>query len=124
MDKVPNDKILQMCNTSCTCASVIVRYRRLRWLGHVARMGNDRLPKIMMFRTLEGAGKRGRPIRSWNDCVRKKKKNARPGNPVGDPACIRAEPKEALQGTSLCELSPRQERLGQSWTWWKRCQDI
>ena len=69
MDKVPNDKILQMCNTSC--ASDIVRYRRLRWLGHVARMGNDRLPKMMMFSTLEGAGKRGRPIKSWNDCVRK-----------------------------------------------------
>ena len=41
---------------------------------------------------------------------KKKKKNARPGNPVGDPACIRAEPKEALQGTSLCELSPRHQK--------------
>ncbi len=40
--------------------------------------------------------------------MKKKKKNARPGNPVGDPACIWAEPKEALQGTSFCELiSPR-----------------
>ena len=69
IDKVPNDKNIQMCNTSC--ASDIVSYRRLRWLGHVARMGNYRLPKMMMFSTLEGAGKRGRPIKSWNDCVRK-----------------------------------------------------
>ncbi len=29
---------------------------------------------------------------------------------MGDPACIRAEPKEALQGTSLCELSPRHQK--------------
>ena len=69
MDKVPNKEILNMCNTSC--ASDIVRYRRLRWLGHTVRMGDERLPKMMMFSTLEGAGKRGRPIKSWNDYVRK-----------------------------------------------------
>ena len=26
---------------------------------------------MMMFATLEGAGKRGRLVKSWNDCVRK-----------------------------------------------------
>ena len=69
MDRVSNEEILKMCNTSF--ASDIVRYRRLRWLGHVARMDNDRLPKIMMFSTLEGAGRRGRPVKCWNDYVRK-----------------------------------------------------
>ena len=69
MDRIPNEAVLKKCNTSR--ASDIVKYRRLRWLGHVARMENDRLPKMMMFSTLEGAGKRGRPIRSWNDYVRK-----------------------------------------------------
>ena len=29
---------------------------------------------------------------------------------MGDPACIRAEPEEALQGTSLSELRPRHQK--------------
>ena len=69
MDRVSNVEILKMCNTSS--ALDIVRYRRLRWLGHVARTDNDRLPKIMMFSTLECAGRKGRPVKCWNDYVRK-----------------------------------------------------
>ncbi len=69
MDRIPNEAVLKKCNTSR--ASDIVKYRRLRWLGHVARMENDRLPKMLLFSSLEGAGKRGRPIKSWNDYVRK-----------------------------------------------------
>ncbi len=61
MDRVPNEQILKMCNTSF--ASDIVRYRRLRLLGHVARMDDDALPKIMMFSTLEGVGRKGRPVK-------------------------------------------------------------
>lgn len=34
---------------------------------------------------------------------KQEKDNAQSGNSVGDPACLRAEPKEAMQGTSLCE---------------------
>ena len=34
-------------------------------------MDHDRLPKIMMISTLEGAGKKGRPVKCWNDYVRK-----------------------------------------------------
>ena len=34
-------------------------------------MGNDRLPELMMFSTLEGDGKMGRPIDFWYDYVRK-----------------------------------------------------
>jgi hypothetical protein len=91
MDTVSNEEIVKMCNTSI--ASDIVRYRRLRWLGHVAGMDNaiihchdDRLPKIMMLSTLEGAGRRGRPVKCWNDYVRKELDN-----------------------------------LGLSLTWWRRC---
>ncbi len=40
----------------------------------------------------------------------KERNKARPGNPVGDPACIWAEPKEALQGTSLCERNSRHQK--------------
>ena len=36
-------------------------------------MENNRLPKMLLFSTfqLEGAGKRGRPIKSWYDYARK-----------------------------------------------------
>ena len=36
--------------------------RRLRWLGHVLRMGNERIPKSMLYSELvDGTRKRGRP---------------------------------------------------------------
>ena len=44
----------------------IIRECRLRWLGHVGRMGNERLPKGMLYaRTEEGQRNRGRPRKSW-----------------------------------------------------------
>ena len=45
-------------------------YRRLRWLGHVASMGHDRMPLQMMFSTMPSIGTRGRQFKSWNDHVR------------------------------------------------------
>ena len=48
----------------------LLKYRRLRWLGHIARMKEDRLPKQLLFGTIEGVGRRGRPVKSWNECVR------------------------------------------------------
>lgn len=65
MDRVPNFDILKRC--SIRCVSSIVNFRRLRWLGHVTRMGDDRLPKLTMFCDLRGTGKRGRPVKGWND---------------------------------------------------------
>lgn len=51
MDRVPNEEILKICNTVS--------------VSQVASsMKND---KMMLFGTLEGAGKRGRPVKSWND---------------------------------------------------------
>ena len=41
--------------------------------------------------------------RDWMSESKKERNNAQPGNSMGDPACLRAEPKEALQGTSLCD---------------------
>ena len=35
--------------------------------GHVERMDPTRLPKIMIYRKLEGREKRGRPRRTWKD---------------------------------------------------------
>ena len=49
----------------------IIKERGLRWLGHVGRMGNERLPKRMLFaRTKEGQRNRGRPKKSWAELAR------------------------------------------------------
>ena len=69
-DKINNDVILGWCNVARV--SNIVSYRRLRWLGHLARMPNDRLPKRVLFGHMDGtaAGIRGRAQKPWADYVR------------------------------------------------------
>ena len=43
---------------------------RLRWLGLLGRMYDDRLPKKMLFaRTADSARSRGCPRASWKDTV-------------------------------------------------------
>ena len=62
----------------CKIESVgaLISYRRLRWLGHAARMSNARLPKQMLFGMLAPAQDRiarpaaGRPTKAWSDYVR------------------------------------------------------
>jgi hypothetical protein len=46
---------------------------RLRWLGHVLRMGPERLPNQALMSQLYGVGsaRRGRPRASWEQCVGK-----------------------------------------------------
>ena len=45
--------------------------RRLRWLGHVARMEEGRIPKRMLFGRLEGATRaQSKPLKRWKDVVR------------------------------------------------------
>lgn len=38
------------------------RRQRMLWMGHVIRMSNDRLPKILLFSQMEGPRKRGRKL--------------------------------------------------------------
>lgn len=44
---------------------------RLRWLGHVVRMDEGRIPQVALFSSLHGVTKRprGRPPVRWQDCV-------------------------------------------------------
>lgn len=44
---------------------------RLRWLGHVVRMDEGRIPHVALFSSLHGVTKRprGRPPVRWQDCV-------------------------------------------------------
>ena len=45
------------------------RQSRLRWWGHVQRMGDDRLPKQILESCVGGKRGRGRPRRRWEDSV-------------------------------------------------------
>ena len=47
-----------------------VTKRRLEWLGHVARMDEDRMPKQMLFGWLPQTRPQGGPRRRWRDVVR------------------------------------------------------
>lgn len=51
------------CNSDCKVPSSVLTVSMNTF--YVATMGND-VAKMMMFSTLEGAGKRGRP-KSWHD---------------------------------------------------------
>ena len=43
--------------------------RKLSLFGHVARMGDDRKLKKVMFGVIEGKNKRGRPLKEWADDI-------------------------------------------------------
>ena len=43
--------------------------KRLRWYGHVCRMLDSRLPKLMLFCQVTGSNPPGRPRKIWNDIV-------------------------------------------------------
>ena len=44
--------------------------KRLKWLGHVTRMGNDRLPSMALHGYVEGTRSRGRQQKTWMDNIR------------------------------------------------------
>ena len=68
-DKITNNKILDMAGIQSLYT--ILRQQRLRWLGHVIRMTNDRIPKMVLFSELaSGARKRGKPILRYKDCCK------------------------------------------------------
>ena len=51
-------------------ASSLVRLARLRWLGHVWRMEDSRIPKMILFSELtRGKRPQHRPFLRWRDCV-------------------------------------------------------
>ena len=70
--KMTNESVRKMC--SIEAISNIVQYRRLRWLGHLARMGDERLPKQLLFGTMLSTNnrsrKRGRTVKCWIDYAR------------------------------------------------------
>ncbi len=58
--------------------------KRLRWLGHVFRMPNDRLPKKLLFGEVKGLRPPGRPRSSFNDVALRDCQNCRISRPYRD----------------------------------------
>jgi len=47
-----------------------IRLNRLCWFGHIQRMGENRIPKKVIYMNLETTRLRGRPRNRWQDEVR------------------------------------------------------
>ena len=49
---------------------LVIKSRRMRWVGHVARMGEERGVYRVLVGKLEGKRQLGRPRRRWVDNIR------------------------------------------------------
>ena len=69
-DKVPNTEVLS--RAGLLSMYTLLRQRRLRWLGHVHRMPDGRIPKDLLYGEL-ASGKRstGRPQLRYRDVVKR-----------------------------------------------------
>ena len=69
-DRISNSRLYEKCG-SIPFSRAIMK-ERLRWLGHVLRMKDDRLPKIVLFAQPLGATRKaGRPRMGWEDVINK-----------------------------------------------------
>ena len=69
-DKKTNTEILDKAGS--TTGSAMLSTRRLRWLGHVRRMDNGRLPKDLLYGQLEqGTRLKGRPYLRYKDICKR-----------------------------------------------------
>lgn len=66
-ERISNDSIRNQLGV--TDIDEAARQSRLRWWGHVQRMGEDRLPKQILESFVGGKRGRGRPRRRWEDSV-------------------------------------------------------
>ena len=73
-EKVTNAEVLSRANLPSMYT--LLRQRRLRWLGHVRRMDDGRIPKDILYGEL-AAGKRntGRPLLRFKDVCKRDMKN-------------------------------------------------
>jgi hypothetical protein len=47
----------------------LIKGQRIIWLGHLERMGEDRIHKKIFIQELEGSRRRGRPRKRWKEEV-------------------------------------------------------
>ena len=65
-DKIPDTEVLK--RSGLTHLGTMIMQKRLRWLGHVKRMDNSRIPKTVLFsEARDGSRKQGRPLLRYHD---------------------------------------------------------
>ena len=69
-EKVTNEEVRE--RTGMGLLSAIIRKRRLQWLGHVERMDEERMPRVVFDGRLKGKKKAFAGVRKrWVDLIRK-----------------------------------------------------
>ena len=69
-DKVPNKTELE--RAGCTGMLMLLKQRRMRWLGHVVRMDDGRIPKDLLYGELvQGKRPTGRPQLRFKDVCKR-----------------------------------------------------
>ena len=68
-DRLPHTHILERAN--CTSIEALITQRQLRWVGHVIRMPDDRLPKQILYGQLKDGRRRpGGPKKRFKNQVK------------------------------------------------------
>ena len=49
----------------------VTEERELRWFGHIKRIGEGRIPKMILEWNAEGRRRRGNPQEKWMDGIRR-----------------------------------------------------
>ena len=69
-DKVPSNTVLE--RAGCTSMFTLLKQRRIRWLGHVVRMDDGRIPKDLLYGELvQGKRPTGRPQLWFKDVCKR-----------------------------------------------------
>lgn len=70
-DKVRNEDIRKKLGKMRPIAERVVD-RKMELFGHICRMNDDRLIKLVLFAKVEGKRKRGRPKKKWIDDIKER----------------------------------------------------
>ena len=69
-DKIPNNTVLE--KAEILSMFTLLKQRRLRWLGHVVKMVDGRIPKDLLYGELvQGKRPTGRPHLRYKDVYKK-----------------------------------------------------
>ena len=66
-ERISNEELYRL--TKCNSVVMEIKQRRFRWLGHVFRMAQNRIPKVALGWTPVGKRKKGRPKTTWRRTV-------------------------------------------------------
>ena len=101
-DRVRNEDILERAGTrSMNC---ILKQKRLRWLGHICRMKDGRIPKDLLFGELAtGTRPLGRPNLRFKDICKRDLKDC-----GIEPADLQTASSNRSNWRTICRVGSRQ----------------